>query len=259
MRKPKPVKPAILFLDIETAPDVVWTWGVYQENAIAVKEHWYVLSFAAKWRGSKKIIVKGLNDYKGYKGGDSTERLLLKDVHKLLNEADIVVAHNGRDFDVRKLNARFIASNMTPPAPYKVVDTKNDVVRVAKFSSNRLEWLAKQLGIGSKVQHEGFIMWQGCMSGEVKWWKKMKTYNAHDIVLLEEWYDIIAPWINQPNAGAYVSGAVCPNPSCASPDMERRGWARTKTRVYQRFQCRECGTWSRETKSERGGARLTRA
>lgn len=259
MRKPRPVKPSILFLDIETAPDVVWTWGVYQENAIAVKEHWYVLSFAAKWRGTKNVFVKGLNDYKGYKGGNSTERFLLKDIHKLLNDADIVVAHNGADFDVRKLNARFIAQGMTPPAPYKVVDTKRDLVKVAKYSSNRLNWLSKQFGIGKKtMEHQDWALWEGCMKGDKKAWKAMKVYNAHDVTLLEGLYEQLAPWIDQPNSGAYVDGAVCANPACASPDLERRGWARTKTRAYQRFQCRECGAWSRETRSERG-TRRTRA
>lgn len=252
------MKPTILFLDIETTPDVVWVWGVYQQNAIAVKEHWYVLSFAAKWMGSRNIVVNGLDDYKGYKGGESTERMLLRDVHQLLSMADIVVAHNGRDFDVRKLNARFIAHGMQPPSPYKVIDTKNDLVMVAKFSSNRLNWLCEQLGIGRKLDHEGFRMWEGCMNGESKWWNKMKRYNKHDIVLLEELYNILAPWIPQPNAGVYSGSHCCPNPACASKDLEKRGMSRSKTRIYQRYQCRKCGTWSRDVKSQ-GGTTITRA
>src|SRR3970282_2536843 len=99
----------ILFLDIETAPNVTWSWGGYQENAIARKEHWYILSFAAKWRGERRVFYRGLNMFPGYRGGDSTEKKLLADLHALLSTADIVVAHNGADFDVRRINARFIA------------------------------------------------------------------------------------------------------------------------------------------------------
>jgi len=255
----KTVKPATLLLDIETFPDVAYVWGVYQENAIEIVDHWYVLSFAAKWKGQKTIITKGLVDYKGYKGGASTERALLKDVHKLLSQADIVVAHNGADFDVRKLNARLIDARMTPPAPYKVVDTKRDLTKVAKFSSNRLNWLCKQLGIGQKtMQHQDFEMWKGCAAGNKSAWQKMKTYNRHDVVLLEELYDLLAPWIDQPNAGVYSGELVCPNPACASENLEKRGMSRSKTRVYQRYQCKDCGTWSRDTKSN-GGTTITRA
>jgi len=242
-------EPKILFLDIETAPDVTWSWGVYQENAIAVKEHWYVLSFAARWRGSEKMIVKGLCDYKGYEGGNKQEPLLLQDVWKLLDEADIVVAHNGLDFDIKKLNARFIAHDFDPPSPFKSVDTKRDLKRVAKFSSNRLNWLSKQLGLGAKLleQHD-WELWQGCMEGNKKKWDIMKRYNAHDVELLEELYEVLAPWIAQPQ----VHGSMqCTNPACGSKGRQKRGLQRTTTMVYQRYQCQQCGAWSRSSKGER--------
>lgn len=246
------IKPSILFIDIETAPDVVWSWSVYQANAIAVKEHWYVLSFAAKWRGNGSIVVKGLDDYKGYKGNNSTERALLKEIHSLFNEADIVVAHNGADFDVRKLNARFIAHGMPPPSPFKVVDTKRDLVKIASFSSNRLNWLSKQLGIGRKtMEHQDWKLWEGCMNGDPKSWRAMKIYNRHDVVLLQELYEILSPWIEQPNAAVWNDGIVCPNPACASRNLSKQGVQRAKTRTYQRYKCNDCGSWARDTRSSK--------
>lgn len=254
------MQPSILFLDIETAPDVVWTWGVYQANAIAVKEHWYVLSFAAKWRGDDTIMINGLDDYKGYNGGNSTEKKLLDDAWTLLDEADIVVAHNGRDFDVKKLNARFIDLGFAPPSPFKVIDTKNDLRGVAKFSSHRLDWLMKQFKIGEKMPTEGFSLWEGCMNGDPDSWERMKAYNVHDVELLESLYDKINPWIPQPNANLYTDRPVCPNPGCEDGKLIKRGLARAITRVYQRYQCDTCGTWSRAVKSEKGqGAQVVRA
>jgi len=242
--------PRTLLLDIETSPNVVYSWGVYQENALSVQSHWYLLSFAAKWRGEKKIIYRDLSNYPGYKGGDGNERRLLSDVHELLDRADIVVAHNGADFDVRRLNARFIAKGFAPPTPYVTVDTKRDLARVASFSSNRLNWLSKQLGIGQKtMEHQDIALWLGCMAGDKKSWAKMKAYNMNDVVLLEELYKILAPWIRQPNANLWFVGVVCPNPACGSRNLVRRGLARSKTRTYQRFQCKECGAWGRSTKS----------
>jgi len=240
--------PSILFLDIETAPDLVWTWGVYEQNAIEVKEHWYVLSFAAKWANGP-VIVKGLDDYKGYKPLARDDRKLIREVRELLDQADIVVAHNGADFDIKKLNARFIAHGFAPPSPYKIVDTKREIKRVSAFSSNKLDWLAKQLELGKKIEHEGFPMWRGCMSGNESAWKKMKKYNRHDVLLLHDLYNKLSPWMHQPNATLW--GKECVNPSCKSSDIAARGFMRSKTRVYQRFQCNNCGTWSKAVLSEK--------
>lgn len=241
--------PSILLLDIETAPDLVWVWGVYEQNAIEVKEHWYVLSFAAQWYKQGPIVCKGLDDYKGYKGNNSTERLLLKDVHKMIDEADIIIAHNGAQFDMRKLNARFIAHGLLPPSPYKIVDTKRELSRVASFSSNRLDWLARQLEIGHKIEHEGFPMWRGCMNGDPGAWKKMKKYNRHDVRLLDELYERLSPWLKQPNAVLW--GVECVNPACKNGHLISRGIMRTKTRSYQRYQCATCGTWAKSVMSEK--------
>ena len=237
-------KPKILFLDIETAPDLAYVWGVYEQNAIEVKEHWYILSYAARW-GKGPIFCEGLDDV-----GGKDDYKLVKRIHALLEEADIVVAHNGVDFDIKKINARLIAQGFTPPAPYKVVDTKREIKKVAAFSSNKLDWLCRQLSLGRKLQHEGFEMWKGCMAGDRKAWKKMKKYNKHDIKLLSELYALISPWIRQPNASMWSPGR-CVNPNCGSTDLESRGFAYTTTRVYPRFQCRSCGKWCRGVASER--------
>jgi hypothetical protein len=255
--KPK-TGPKILFLDIETAPNVVWSWGVYEENAIAVKEHWYVLSFAAKWRGAKKMIVKGLCSYPGYHSGSDCESDLLTDIHKLLDEADIMVAHNGRSFDIKKINARLIDFLFCPPSPYKVVDTKADLKKVASFASNKLNWLSKQLfREGKTLEHHDWKLWQGCMEGDKKSWKAMLEYNAHDVELLEQLYEALSPWLPQPNAALWGKGDVqCVNPACGSTDIQWRGVQKAVTRSYQRFQCQKCGAWGRVTHSD-GGAQVT--
>jgi hypothetical protein len=246
------MNPKILFIDIETAPDVVWTWGVYQQNAIAVKEHWYVLSFAAQWREAGTVFVKGLCDYKGYKGGNSTEKQILADIHDLLNEADIVVAHNGADFDVKKLNARFIAHGFQPPSPFRVVDTKRDLTKIAGFSSNRLNWLSKQMNLGRKtMEHQDWKMWENCMNGMASAWRDMKRYNKHDVVLLRKLYERLAPWLEQPNSALWTGNATCSNPACGSRKLIRKGVYHSKTREYQRFQCKDCGSWTRAARSSR--------
>ncbi len=252
--------PAILLIDIETMPDLVWVWGVYQQNAIEVVRHWQVLSFSAEWlSGPKKgeKVTKGLPDYEGFRAtknllleAPTSDRRILLEIHSMLEEADAVVAHNGVDFDMRKLNARFIAHGIPPPKPYKVIDTKREAARVAAFSSNKLDWLCRQLDLGRKLKHEGWDMWDGCIKGDPTMWKKMLRYNRHDIVLLKALFDELRPWIRVPNMAAYVpAGLRCP--SCGGKRLIRRGLHRAKTRTYQRWQCNDCGAWARSTHSEK--------
>jgi hypothetical protein len=244
-------------LDVETQPDLVWVWRVYESNALDVKEHWQLLSFSAKWFGTRVHVTKGLPDYRGYKpGGD--DRLLVKELHGLLDEADIVIAHNGVDFDLKKITARFIAHGMQPPSPYKIIDTKRTIKQVAGFSSNKLDWLCGQLGLGRKMEHQGFPLWKGCAAGDAAAWRKMKRYNRHDVRLLGDLYALISPWIRQPNAALYHGDERCVNPACGSDDLHvypRLYYA--NTRAYRRFQCNRCGKWARATISERAPKALT--
>ncbi len=256
-----PNEPKILLIDIETMPDLVWTWGVYQQNAIEVVRHWQVLSFSAEWisgpqKGQK--ITKGLPDYYGFRKTTNllqesytSDRQILIEIKELLEEADAVVAHNGVDFDMRKLNARFIAHKMSPPKPYKVIDTKREMARVAAFSSNKLDWISRQLELGRKLKHEGWDMWDGCIKGDPGMWRKMLRYNRHDIVLLKALYNELKPWIRLPNAAAFMTekGIICP--TCGGSKLQRRGEQVLKTRVYQRWQCQSCGAWSRSSSSQK--------
>ncbi len=148
----------ILLLDIETAPSVGYVWGKYDQNVIEMERDWFVLSFAYKWLDSLGVTVRGLPDYEGYKPGASDDKKLMSDLWELLNAADIVVAHNGDSFDIKKSNARFLAHNLSPPATYKTFDTLKMAKKHFRFDSNRLNDLGKSLGIGTKVPHVGFAL-----------------------------------------------------------------------------------------------------
>lgn len=236
----------ILLLDFETFPNVAYVWGAYEQNAIEMKEDWYILSYAAKWLGTRPIITRGLDD-------TGSERKLVKEIHTLMDEADIIVAHNGVDFDVKVANTRFIVHGLTPPSPYKVVDTKRGLKQATRFSSNKLDWLCRQLGIGRKIEHEGFGLWVKCADGDPAAWARMKKYNRRDVRLLEELYRTIAPWIRQPNAALYSGDLRCVNPACRSTHLQVFPKVyRAITRSYQRMQCQKCGKWARAAIAERG-------
>jgi len=244
-------KPKILIFDIETSPLLSWNWGTYEQDAISVKDDWFILCFSAKWYGEKKVINVKLNDFKMFKKDKQNDYEVCKELHKLFDEADILISHNGNKFDIKKTNARFIQHGFLPPSSYKSIDTLNICRKYFKFTSNKLTNLGKQFKIGEKVKHEGINLWFNCMNGDVKSWRKMKKYNNQDVILLEKLYLKLLPWItNHPNYNIYNQTQYnCPN--CGSGHIHRKGYAVTKTQIYQRWQCQNCGSWGQSTKSEK--------
>lgn len=238
--------PKILFLDIETTPIEGYVWSIWEQNVglNQIKEEWSILSYAAKFKGSKAMIYEDVQGQRNLRN----DKKLLKGLHKLLDEADIVVAQNGKQFDVKKINARLIMHNFKPYSPIKIVDTKLVAKAAAAFTSNKLEWLAQYLTTAKKDPHKdfpGFELWLECLKGNPKAFRELKKYNIADVVALEELYDRLLPWIvGHPNIGVYTGERVCTN--CGSRDVQRRGIAITKSATYHRTHCQECGTWGRE-------------
>lgn len=243
----------ILMLDLETFPNLGYTWQKYEQTVIRFVKESCICTYAAKWLGNPKVMSGALPDYAGYKPGSYDDKKLVQDLWKLVAEADIVVAHNGDDFDIRVCNARFLKHGLVPPAPIKTVDTKKVAKRVARFNSNSLNDIGQFLDFGKKIKTD-FDLWEGCINGDKKSWKLMVTYNKKDVLLLERLYLYLRPWMKtHPNLVAEYGG-VCPK--CNSENVQYRGYAITSTRRYRRFQCKNCGGWGRSTKSE-GGARVT--
>ena len=236
----------VLLIDIETSPNIGYTWGTFETDVIEVMQPWHLLSFAYKWLGGKTRCV-ALPDKPGYKPG-CDDKAILKDLWDILNEADVVIAQNGDEFDIKKINTRFIKFGMMPPAPYKTIDTLKIARGRFAFNSNRLNDLGQFLGCGEKMKHQGFGLWKGCMAGDKKAWATMKAYNIKDVDLLEKIYLQMRPWANTHPNVALVMDHVCPR--CKSKNLQSRGRGFAQNSAYIRYQCQACGAWSRGAKLE---------
>ncbi len=233
----------ILVLDIETSPHTGFHWGLWQQN-ISINQlidASSVLCWAAKWVGEKKVHFASIME--------SSHRKMIKDVHKLVDEADAVITYNGKRFDMPTLNREFLLQGLNPPSPYKDIDLLNTARGKFKFASNKLDYIAQELGIGQKTSHQGMPLWIECMSKNPKAWKLMKKYNCNDVVLTEQVYNKLKGWIQvHPNHNIYSDGLVCMN--CGSKKLHSRGTSRTLSKLYRRVQCQSCGKWGKinETK-----------
>lgn len=189
---------------------------------------------------------------------------------EMLDEADAILSYNGRRFDIPTLNREFVKAGMPPPSPYKHIDLMETVKRVFKFPSNKLQFVAGDLEIGSKMAHEGFGLWIKCKEGDEKAWATMERYNRQDVLLLDVLYNRIKPWIKgHPNAGvgmdltevAKRGEYVCS--TCGSTHVQQRGFYHTQAATFKRYKCNACSSWSRaryaETKTQERRHNLTAA
>lgn len=235
----------ILHLDIETAPNLAYVWGLWKENipTARIVNNGYVLSWAAQWEGSREVMFDSIHK--------SKPKMMLKRVHKLLDQADVVVHYNGKSFDIPTLNKEFITHGFNPPSPYKQIDLLQVVRETFRFPSNKLDYVLQTLKLGRKVRHPGFEMWVKCMAGDEKSWAIMERYNKRDVTETAKLYRRLRPWIKgHPNHAAYNGGgAKCPH--CGSTKYHRRGYAVVRQRKYPRFQCQsaKCRAWFRGTKA----------
>jgi len=235
----------ILLLDIETSPNVAHVWGLWQQNVALnqLMESSYTLCWAAKWHDQKEIMFESVHR--------SKPKQMIRKIHDLLSEADMVVHYHGTSFDMPTLNKEFLLHDIQPPPPVKELDLLKVVRKRFRFPSNKLDYVAQRLGLGKKFEHEGHMLWIKCMNNDPAAWKCMEKYNRHDVVLLGKLYDRLLPWMNA-HANHSLYGAepsCCPN--CGKTSFQRRGLAYTKTVAYHRYQCTACGTWFRDRMSSK--------
>ena len=227
--------PRILFLDIETKLMEVYSFGIRDQylQHTQIKSHGGISCVGLKWHGERKTTVFSEWDH-GY--GE-----MLRQVHAALCEADAVATFNGARFDIPKLNGAFLVAGLPPPPPPTQIDIFK-TTRKMGFPSNKLDYVAPLLGLGSKIKHEGMPLWIKVLSGDEKAQAKMSRYCAGDVRLTEAVYDRIRPYITDHPRIGNRHGLMCPN--CGSDHMTSQGWKISRTTRVQSLKCQGCGSWS---------------
>lgn len=237
----------ILTIDIETMPHLGYFWDRWKQDIgmIQIKELKKVTCFAAKWYGSEEVEF-----YSEFHHGREE---MVRQAYRLLNEADVIITYNGKTFDVPHLETEMILLDpKMVPSPYQHIDLYQIIKRRFKFSSNKLDDVAKALGIGQKVKHSGFQLWIDCLNGVIEAWTEMRDYNKQDVVLTEDLYDLIKPWIKaHPNINVFSKEGVEGCTRCGSMDFQERGTYENTFAVYKRYWCKTCGGWFKHKLSEK--------
>lgn len=236
-------EPKVFFYDIETAPIEAYVWGT-RDQFIApnqIKRDWYIMSWAAKWLGSKSIMQQDLRHSKN----PENDKTIVSNLTELLDEADIVVTQNGVRFDNKKVNARSILFDSKPRGPFRNIDVFKLAKRRFGFTFNSLEFLAKTLRTEHQKlvsrKYHGMELWTECLKGNQDAWREMATYNKMDVIVLEEVYDKLKAWETTVSFAPHRAAGLCTH--CGSDDLEKRGFKYTKVGQFQQYRCRPCGVW----------------
>jgi DNA polymerase elongation subunit (family B) len=237
-----PPKIKMLYLDIETAPIVGYVWGLWKNDLglNQIVEDWSILSFAAKWADSDTVIYHDQRNTKNVRD----DKEILKKIWKLLDEADVVVGQNSKQFDIKKINARFIKHGFLPPSSYTQLDTLQIAKRKFNFTSNKLAYLTDMLCTKyKKLDHSefsGFELWKQCLAGNINAWKSMEKYNKYDVLSLQELHEKLAAWDSSFNPNLYHNSheTIC---QCGNKEFKPSGHHYSAAGKYQKYQCTKCG------------------
>lgn len=246
--------PKVLIYDIETAPILGYVWGIWDQNIALnqIYKDWHLLSWSAKWLESEdKKTVYGphkkimYSDQRNIKNVED-DKELVKKIWKLLDEADIVITQNGKKFDTKKLNARFLHHGLQPPSSYKHIDVLLVTKKHFGFTSHKLEYMTdkfctKYKKLTEKRKFSGFSLWKACLNNIKEAWKEMEKYNKHDVLSLEELYHKVISWDNSINFNLYSDtiNNIC---KCGNTEFNKKGFAYTSIGKFQRYKCNKCGS-----------------
>jgi hypothetical protein len=238
----------VLIFDIETAPILAHVWGLWDNNVglNQMMSDWHVMSWSAKWRKAPESEVMYMDQRNAKDVQD--DKAILKEIWELLNEADVVITQNGKRFDQRKLNARFVEHGFGPTSSFKHIDTKIIAQKHFDFPSYKLEYMTNKFCKKyKKLKHKkypGHEMWTECLKGNVEAWNEMEEYNKHDVLALEELYFILVPWDSSINLNLYHDEEkhIC---HCGSEEHIKNGFYYTNMGQFQRYKCKSCGAETR--------------
>lgn len=256
--KPTSMLPArILLLDIETSPMECFAWRLWKQNIMPhqIIKDWSILTWAAKWFMEPTIFGDRVT------GSDACNRVdtaLMQDLWDLMEQADIIVAHNGNKFDVPRINTRLLLNGYKPYHSPRFVDTMAVLKRTFQVSSMKMDEVNRSLGILEKMEHEGMGMWKKAVSGTNEAdtaLDKMLEYNKVDVLALEELYITLRPWIrSHPNVNLFMDileddqEIRCTH--CGGDDLRWDGRYYTPAGRYNAFRCNACGAIGRSRYSD---------
>ena len=243
----------ILVWDLETSQSHAKTWGPkWNTNLNSITEDQIIYMVGYEWLGDGNgPQVKSQLDFsRAYGRNRRDDRQLTEFVAGLVDEADVVVGQNIDKFDMRVLTARMLNHRIRKLAPTPSVDIVKYTRKHFRLHSYKLDDVARFLGIPGKRSHAGLALWDAVDEADPEAWQEMIDYCLRDTALTTEVYYLLRDngWLDRHPNISLLTGANGVCPTCGSAHLHKRGTHRALTRTYQKYQCQNCGSYSRSVK-----------
>lgn len=202
-----------------------------------IQKDWVLLGAAWGWLDEDAISVCSvspdapLNDYG-----------VVLHLHAALSAADVLVGHNGDNFDFKSFNTRAIHYGLPPVSPKKKIDTLKLARKYFRFTSNKLSYIADFLGVDAKDESPD---WDKVLDGCPDEIRYMRKYNKQDVYVTKEVYRKLVSYDETINLNTFRQGVhhvVCK--ACGSDKMHKNGYDRRTATVKRKYRCGDCGKYS---------------
>lgn len=256
--------PRITLWDIETTHNLAAVFQLKHNdyiNADNIVQERIIVCAAWKELGKKKVsAVSTLDNVASRKGKWLDDTDVCRTLHTVLAESDVIIAHNGDEYDIKFTKGRMLVHGLPPLPPILSIDTLKVARKQFLLNANNLNYLGSLLKVGNKKPTKQGL-WLKVLQGDESAIRQMVTYNKEDVRLLERVFLKLRPHIadhtNRQLFGTTGHGRLdCPR--CGSADVQSRGIHRAMTQTYQRYQCKACAGWFRERRADHLSSTRTR-
>lgn len=177
----------------------------------------------------------------------TNDKEVVKRIAAEISDADAWVTWYGGRFDVPFLNSRLIFHKLNPLPPIPHIDGWRIAKYKLKLNSNRLASVQDFLGLETEKTKVSGITWLKAISGDKGAMNYIVEHCRKDVEVLEEAYDRIkglqtTPLFNKATAEGHKGCAIC---GASAKHLVAHGPGFTAASKYTRYQCSECGAWTR--------------
>jgi DNA polymerase elongation subunit (family B) len=239
------LKPNLLFVDIETTPNLVWAWGTGKQyiSYDSIKKEKEVICICYKWNnGPVEALVFDQKKYDLKAYDDEADKRILEQFSEQVSKADVIIGHNVKEFDMATMNARLFRHKLPPFTPTLIDDTLLQSYPM-RLNSYRLDYLGQYTGEGRKTKTD-FSWWVRTCEGDKKALADMVRYCKQDTNLLAKIYARLFPYIKTSLNLSIFDGRPNICRYCGEKNtLIVRGYYYTDKGKYAQYQCKRCNKY----------------
>jgi hypothetical protein len=234
-----------LYYDIEVCPNIGLFWEAGWKKSIGyeniIKER-AIICICYKWEDEKEVHSLQWDS-------KQSDKKMLEQFIKIANQSHEMVGHNGDKFDLAWIRTRCLFHKIDMFPNYITLDTLKVSRSKFRFNSNKLDYIAKFLGVGKKIKTD-FGLWKDILLNKDKVaMAKMIKYCKMDVIVLEKVYDQLRNHIPAKTHFGVIFGqdrGSCPE--CGSDELIISNKRTTATGIMKiQYICRTCHKYHTKT------------